>query len=759
MRIFPLFLLLLLPLIRLTAQAGETFRIEGILRERGTRAPLGGVNVFVLPMKLKATTDEHGRFAVENVPAGDFEWIINSTGYQKLDMDDSQAPDEDNPLREFYLERADYQSTGLTYETVVFGKGDKRDDSVRSLKREQFLTLPGSNGDPIKAVQNLPGVNRPAPFQSQIIIQGSAPQDTRYTIDGHEVPIIFHFGGLSSVVIPEALDRVDYLSAGYGPEYGRAMGGLVGVWTRPAREDRVHGFGFVDLFNAGGLLETPVGERGSLLIGARQSYLGAVLKAALPKDKDFNLTVAPEFKDLIAVYETELTPIDRFKLVTVGSQDTLEFLFPQPVGLEPGLRGNFRNQTSFIRLIPELIHKHDETVTSRWSVGFGRDWIRFDLADDYFRLETWSLTTRGEIEKRFSSRWTSQLGFDNRFTWAKVRILVPDTFQNGGVSNPFSTSSFLQSDIDQSYRLIGAYWRNEIKIDDQERWTILPSLRIDYTSATKELLPNPRAAVRYQWSKSLLLRASGGLYSQPPQEQEVDPTFGNPDIRSPHAWHLAVAVEKDFREESSRGFTWTGGGFYRYFDRLVIPSTAFVDRGGRTVAQNVDNSGLGRAFGAESLLKFDFAPWSGWLSYTLSRSTRWSPGRAEYPFRYDQTHLLTAIGEKDLGRNWKSSVRLRYATGNPTTPITGGIFDADNDVYFPVRGAFYSTRLNAFFQADLRLDKKWIYDRWILSAYLDIQNVTNRKNLEAVQYSYDYSKQTVVSGLPILPTFGIKGEF
>lgn len=62
-------------------------------------------------------------------------------------------------------------------------------------------------------------------------------------------------------------------------------------------------------------------------------------------------------------------------------------------------------------------------------------------------------------------------------------------------------------------------------------------------------------------------------------------------------------------------------------------------------------------------------------------------------------------------------------------------------------------------QLDLRADRKWIYDTWILSLYIDIQNVSSQKNQEGVMYAYDYSEKKEITGLPILPTFGLKGEF
>ena len=70
-----------------------------------------------------------------------------------------------------------------------------------------------------------------------------------------------------------------------------------------------------------------------------------------------------------------------------------------------------------------------------------------------------------------------------------------------------------------------------------------------------------------------------------------------------------------------------------------------------------------------------------------------------------------------------------------------------------------SERNKDFMQLDFRVDRKFVYRDWILSAYFDIQNATNRSNSEGLNYNYDYSDSKVTSGIPVLPTFGLKGEF
>jgi hypothetical protein len=119
----------------------------------------------------------------------------------------------------------------------------------------------------------------------------------------------------------------------------------------------------------------------------------------------------------------------------------------------------------------------------------------------------------------------------------------------------------------------------------------------------------------------------------------------------------------------------------------------------------------------------------------LSHAPRRDSGSTSYRlFEFDQTHILTLVGIYQLPRNWSIGSRFRLVSGNPTTPVTGAVFDASSGRYSPVFGAKYSDRLPPFAQLDLRVDKLWIFNRWTLNAYLDLQNVFNRANPEAMQY-------------------------
>lgn len=728
--------------------------IRGILFEKGTKIPLANVNVFLLPHKLKAVTDISGQFRFDDVPGGEFSFIVNLSGYQKLEMSDEQTADEVNYLRKLYVEKINYSS----FETTIVGDKAKRDGSQKTLSQKEFLSMPGANGDPVKAVQNLPGVNRVQSFSSQVVIQGAAPKDTAYDIDGHRIPLVFHFGGMSSVVMPEALDQVDYLSSGYGAYYSRALGGIISLQTESKETlPRQHkGFFFVDSLKAGGMYERQIDESSSILVGGRVSYIGFVLGKVLDKNSNFNLTVAPEFADFTVIHKKKLNDQDHLKTVFVASRDTLGFLFKKPFDEDPAIRGDFKSKTEFYRIIPQWNRQWDENSKSHLSVGYGSDVMDTLFGSNYFDIRSDVLSVRGDWTEKIQDYWSTQIGFDNIYRYSKVKTRIPKIANEGGVMNPIGSADTVEISVKGKLNDVGLFWKNDLNYSD---WVFVPAARWDKFQGTNESLVTPKLEIKDKWSDSFELRMAWGQYVQAPEPQEMSEEYGNPEIKSPRAEHFAVGFDKDFREGLSEGWKWNLSLFNRRFYKLIIPSSAMVMRDGVMTLENNNNNGTGKAYGVETLFKYDSSDWTGWIAYTYSRSTRTSPPKAETLFEYDQTHNINLIASKPLTNNWVVASRLRFTTGSPYTPVVDGVFDADSDVYLPVRGEIYSKRYDNFSQLDLRFDKKWISDEEIWSVYIDIQNVLNQKNVETVQYSYNYREKGSVSGLPIVPSIGLKGEF
>lgn len=730
----PLFLFLIVFFSRAEA-------LESRLLEKGTRKPLRDVNVYLLPQKAKAVTDEAGRFSFPDAEGESCQIVINLTGYQRYDRSTGCA--EALP-ESIFLQRQSYN----VFETKVTGQVKKRDDQAYRLSQDEFIKLPGSfGGDPIRATQNLPGVANTG-ASAQIVIQGASPDDTGYLIDGHRVPLVFHFGGLSSVITPDAVESVDLLPAGYGPEYSRAIGGLIGLNSRSPKKDRLHGLAFVDLLNAGLLLEGPIDSTSRFLISGRYSYVGQVLKAVAMENDDLELTAAPTYYDLTGIYEKDLSDKTTLKTTAIASKDQLELILNRSANNDPDLRGNFFNSTEFYRIIPQLRTKLSSETEMTYSLGLGHDSLFVDIGNRYLDVDATVISQRSELKHQWSKLQTTYLGLDNYWQNSNVKVNLPAVSSIGGVSSPFSVGEERKFDEESSQTFLGAYLRQEMKLSEDSRWTLLPNLRLDHFTLNQKTHLQPRFQARYQLDPSLLLRGSVGQYYQTPSPQEASRLYGNDDLRSPHAWHYTLGFTKDFRGERQDGFQLSNNYFYKKLNDLVTPD----------VSKNYSNAAEGEIVGGELQGKLQTGPWTGQLVYTYLRSRRTIPGFGTTPSEFDQTHNLNLIGSHTRGL-WTYSARFRFVTGNPYTPITGASFDADNDVYIPQRGALYSQRFENFNQLDVRIERKFVYDTWILTAYGEVLNLYNASNSQNFEYSYDYETKKKVRGLPILPTIGLKGEF
>jgi hypothetical protein len=293
---------------------------------------------------------------------------------------------------------------------------------------------------------------------------------------------------------------------------------------------------------------------------------------------------------------------------------------------------------------------------------------------------------------------------------------------------------------------------------------VVPGVRVDTFRLIQDLSwIDPRLAVRLALGPATALKAAAGLYHQPPPYVYLTKEWGNPDLGPEAAWQYAVGAE---HRVTGRLFLDLQLYYKRLFD-LALPTDAVVSRDGALVPERYASAGTGRAYGAELLLRWDpDGRFFGWIAYSLSRTTRdqsVAGGRIQAEGNaFDQPHNLVAVGTWELPEVWRglaAGFRLRFTSGTPYERVRTAVYDGDADAYQAIRTGRTDARLPAFFQLDLRIDKKWTYQTWTFAAYLEVQNVTNRKNAESIAYSYDYSRTGIVSGLPFFPAFGLRAEY
>ncbi len=112
-----------------------------------------------------------------------------------------------------------------------------------------------------------------------------------------------------------------------------------------------------------------------------------------------------------------------------------------------------------------------------------------------------------------------------------------------------------------------------------------------------------------------------------------------------------------------------------------------------------------------------------------------------------------------LPGRWELGVRLRYASGLPEPRVVGAVYDADHDVSLTRVDANDPGRLPDFWQLDVRAAKSWRWGPVEMQAILEVLNATNHANVESRIYAYDRRTSVAVTGLPIVPTLGLRAVY
>lgn len=768
-------------------------RLTGQVLIAGQRTPLPDATVLVLPAPadtkpgsytppLVETTpawarsqrsDAEGRFVFEGLPTGPrgpvglVRVAVVAPGFERHDEIVRIAAEATTQQRVFVV-----PLDASAFRTVVTAPPVPRSRvTEHQLTKEEIATLPGSQGDPLRALQNLPGVARPPAGLGLLVIRGSAPTQSQVFMGGHAMPRAFHILSLASVFPADVLEDLDYVPGNFDAAYGNATGGIVVVEPRRGRRDGVHGFGEVDLAAASAMVEGPLG-RGSFIVGAQRAYVDAVLATAAAVTErvtgEPSSLLLPRYYDYQALFDHPLRDGGSIGVRAFGAGDVLRARSSS----EAAEASSFELRTDFHRA--DLVYrKQRHGWTVRLTPSFRYDINRLVAASDTFRRRRRDIigSARAELARAVGPRASLTVGTDfeiDRYSAVDEQVeLVPT---ETGMTFVEERDRGLQTSI-------GLYASGELRLGPL---VLHPGARVSGFSVGDRLAfaVDPRAVGDLRLGERWQLRAGLGRYSQVrniADRNEVDlvdqgtgiqgasaflpSAFGSLDpsvefapqdtqLTVREALHASVAVHRRVGDSGTAELT----GFLNNQHNNVPP----VTDGGSNPFDSIS-----RAAGLEALVRLRLArKLYGWVAYTLTYTElvllQAPPGfpYARRPSDYDQRHNLVALVSQALPRHWRLGARFRVVSGLPYTPVVGSI--AVPGGHQPVFGLRNAARLPLSHQLDLRVDKQWIRDRVSVTAYVDVQNVYNRVNPEVVLYAPDFRREAGHVGLPIFPSLGVR---
>ncbi len=753
---------------------GPIVNFEGTITDRDTKKPIEGLKISVQGVG-EATTDDEGHFEFEEVPPGKHPITITGEGFTTINTEETIEEEKHLEVKYNVTRKAQGPSADESdLEITVIAPRIKKEVISTEIKVEEGKRVPGTQGDTLKVVQNLPGVARAAFGSGQLVVWGAAPQDTRVYVDGVRIPLLYHGGGLRSTINSDMVRAIDLAPGGYGAEYGRGLGGLVTVDTRSPRADGVHGYVAADVIDASGMVEAPVGGSTRAAVAGRQSYLDRDLRLFTSKDVG-DFVPIPTYYDAQIKIEHDLGANESLQLFGLISNDTLVRTVTNP---DPALTKREETLANFSRVIvryrrqfedgssvvvtPSVGHDHQRSISA-----FGGTPAMLDnQATAYGVRAMW----RGKVAASISV--IGGLDFEALDSSLQRQGSITLPHREGDIF-VFGQAPPDKGNVDTweaTTMSLAPYGQMDIALAN-EALHIVPGIRIEpYVTMVNKALPvsgdtpptgvtnentavDPRLAIRYKFSDRLSAKAAFGIYHQAPEAEDLSSVFGNPTLGIASALHGLVGSTFKFDDLLSVEAV----GFFSKSDDLVSRSPLGIPLQAQALVQEKS----GRAYGGQLLLRRELSRgFFGWASYSLIRSERQDHPDAPWRlFDFDQTHVATVVASYELGLGFEVGARFRYASGFPRTPVFDH-FEGDRRILFePLFGKQNSIRIPDFVQGDVRVSKRFTFGTVKAEVYVDVQNVTNRRNPEDIVYNYDYTKKGYITGLPILPVLGARAEW
>jgi len=757
-------------------EAPTTAQFAGLVKNHQTGEALAGVSI-ALDTGVTVVTDETGHFAVDGVEPGKHRVTLSRSDLKALQSEENFEAGKKIEATyevEFNTPEKDAAEDSDDLEIVIIAPTLTKQVVSTKVDADQARRVAGTSGDVLKIVENLPGVARATAGSGAVVVWGAAPEDTRVYVDGMRIPLLYHFGGFRSVIHSDFVRSVELIPGGYGAQYGRGLGGLVKVDTRDPASDRLHGSAGVDLIDASAAATGPLAKNVSAAIAGRRSHLDAVLNEVTSRDTSAFFPI-PKYYDGQA--RVRYQPQKR-TFVELGGMISSDEVSRTVSNADPAYRKEENKSLSFQR-----IYLRYETETADGGKVSAMPWLgwdrsrltgRFGGTPTVLEVDTRDYGFRASYRGRVAPFLTTEIGLDLEAAMHSARRVGSVTAPpREGDSRVFGQPPSDQINLDTWETASGSaapYVEGDFSLL-QDKLHIVPGLRLEpqFTSVSKRVPTEgvfapqgvytsdtalePRLAVRYAMSSRVTFKAAFGQYRQAAQPEDLSASFGNPTLQSARATHLLFGGAFQLNRNISLETT----VFRSTSDALTVrnPSSSPL------VAQALVNGGEGRSFGVQFLLRHEIAKgFFGWVAYTILRSERKDAGSDSYRlFDFDQTHVLTALASYDLGKGFDIGVRGRYASGYPRTPVVGSFFDSRSATYQPILGDKNSIRIPEFLELDVRFAKRFKLQSSSLEIYLDVQNVSNRKNPEEIAYNADYTQRRYIEGLPILPVLGVKWEF
>ena len=554
---------------------------------------------------------------------------------------------------------------------------------MHRLNAKQVERIPAVLGEPdlLKAVQLLPGVSFATEGSTGFSVRGGSPDQTLVQLDGVPVYNVNHLWGFMSAFNNDAISETKLYKGSLPARFGGRLSSVLDVRMKEGNLKKRTGTFSVSPIAGRYTLEGPiVRDKASFMVSGRTTWANLLLSAAqqLENQNRESQFLTYGFWDINAKTNWIINPNNRVYLSFYTGRDAF-------VTEDGG--GRYKDYTKFSYNWQNL------TGVLRWNRIFSPVlFANFSAYNSRFRQEYYNKFDKRGDEQYKGYNNLNDLSVKGDFDWFPVNRaaikfgwqLSVQKFSPEIISYRADSTSFeWNKDVFTRNAVSEIYAEGDFNISDKLKGTAGLRGGVMATGGKQYWSLRPRASLRYLLSEKISGKISWSRMKQY-LHQLQNTTLGIPT----ELWVSSTdKIKPGTSDLFSVGIFWKPDGKYNFSAETFYTSLQNVIRykdGTTAVKERGDSwedyvvSGKGNSYGMELMAEKTAGKLTGWLAYTLSKSTRQFDdinfGKT-FPYAYDRRHQLTFNGNYNFGEKQKKgktisrslAANFNFATGKYIT--------------------------------------------------------------------------------------------
>ena len=754
----------------------DRYTISGFIQDFNSGESLIGVSIYESKSFKGTSTNQYGFYSL-TLDKGEYEIVYSFIGYKTI----TKKITLDRNIRTNISLKTD---AILTKEVIV--KGERLDKNVASsnmsqvkLKVESVKELPVILGevDVLKSAQLLPGIQSGGEGNSGLYVRGGGPDQNLILLDEAVVYNAAHLFGFFSVFNADAIKDMNIIKGGMPAEYGGRLSSVIDITMKDGNNKRFQADGGIGLLSSRLTLQGPIQkEKSSFIVSGRRTYIDVLAQPFMNEENAFSGS-GYYFYDLTTKVNYKLSDKNRLYLSGYFGRDVFDFINSDN-GI--GISIPWGNATTSLR----WNHLFNDKLFVNTSVIFTDYRFQFNIAqsDFEFKIYTGINDWNTKVDFLYQPNQRNTIRFGTNYTYHK--------FIPGNATGRSGEVEFAPDEVYTQYSNEGAlYFSNDIELSDE----IKAHLGLRYSSfqykgniTFREYIKSdltgendnyrniePRASLRYRINTNNSIKmaftqnyqyihlASLSSLSLPadlwvPSSKDIKPKFST---------QYALGYFKNFNDNM---YETSVEAYYKEITNLIeYKEGVLPEDNTNTNSDDAFVFGDGDSYGVELLIKKNKGKTTGWIGYTLSKTTKYFDdvnNGNPFPAKYDRRHDLSITASHKLNDKWTLSTVFVYATGNSITlPTERYVIGGDVYTEYTSRNGY---KMPPYHRLDIGATfkpkpKRKYESSWNFSVY----NVYSRKNPYFIYFALESDdnngsiqngnitpKAYQVSIFPILPS-------